>query len=116
MKDKEIQMFAAASVDSETASLSENGEGGTDKDTSTDLLKNSARKGANESQADHDTGIVELTYPPENRTLREIFDRSKSVALDCSQELSEMIPDLKLDGRFGRTTLRTTSGQCRRLS
>jgi hypothetical protein len=53
------------------------------------------------SRHENETGIVQRNASPENRTLREIFDRSKSVALDCAARLSEMVPDLELDGLFG---------------
>jgi hypothetical protein len=61
--------------------------------------------GNDEGDADKgtDTARVESKYgPPENRTLGVIFNRGKSVALDCAVELSEMIPKLRFDSYFGR--------------
>ena len=41
--------------------------------------------------------IAEDTTPPERRTLREIFDRDKAVALDTLKQVAELIPDIALD-------------------
>jgi hypothetical protein len=53
------------------------------------------------NEAERESELANDSSGAKNRTMREIFDRSKSVALDCAEELSEMIPDLELDGLFG---------------
>ena len=53
---------------------------------------------------------------PENRTLREIFDRDKSATLEIAKKLSEMIPDIELDGWFGDDTARDDNRPMRELS
>ncbi len=40
--------------------------------------------------------------PPETRTLRDIFERNKVVALKNALKLVELIPDTELDGKFGK--------------
>ena len=46
------------------------------------------------------SGTDERNASPENRTLREIFDRDKEAALDLATELIELIPDIEFDGWF----------------
>jgi hypothetical protein len=58
----------------------------------------SEQKLSNETESDRE---LANDSSAEKRTLREIFDRDKSVALDCAEQLSEMIPDIELDGLFG---------------
>jgi hypothetical protein len=84
-------------ADKQTNSLSGNDEGDADKGTDTAQLESNAPQRADV----YDTGIIEGHGPREDRTLRGIFDRDKSVALDCAEQLSEMIPELQLDGLFG---------------
>jgi hypothetical protein len=87
-------------VDRETKSLSENGEGGADKETNTDPRKGNERNVARVTKTHHDTRTVEAEASDENRTLREIFDRDKTAALVIAKQLRELIAKIELDEWF----------------
>jgi hypothetical protein len=48
---------------------------------------------------------------PRDRTLREIFDRNKAVALDCATKLRELTPHLELELEFDLDDDRATDDE-----
>jgi hypothetical protein len=94
MNDTETEMFTAATADGDTKSLSDSADGEADKDTA-DQLKGTPGGIALEAETP-----TKLNDSPDEQTLRQIFDRDKAAALDCAEQLSEMIGDIELDGFF----------------
>ena len=62
------------------------------------LSSESAKKTRNKPEGESE--LADCRSLPENRTLREIFDRDKAAALDFATQLIELIPDIGLDGCF----------------
>ena len=52
------------------------------------------------NEAERESELASGNSSPEERTLREIFDRDKAAALEHVKWLSELIPDIALDGDF----------------